>query len=76
MSETYGQIIRRQRIEAGLKQKEVARRAGISQPDLCDSEKDNRPLSQAEFLRLQAAIVELIEERERAGAKVKAEVAG
>lgn len=62
----YGKQVRELREAAGISQRTLATRAGISNSNLCESELGTRSLSIAEFLRLQAALHELVAERDTA----------
>ena len=76
MTETYGQTIRRLRAAARVSQKDLAERAVMTQPNLCESEKDNRPMTEAEYHKARAALAELIAERDKDFAEAKAGVTG
>ena len=62
----YGKQVRALREAAGINQRALATRAGITQSNLCESELGTRNLSLPEFLRLQAALHELVAERDTA----------
>lgn len=62
----YGKQIRTLREAAGINQRTLATRAGMTNTNLCESEGGTRPLSMPEFLRLQAALHELVAERDAA----------
>jgi len=64
--EDYGEQVRRLRLAAGLAQRALAERSGITQTNLCESEKGARQMTEGEFFRARAAINELVSERDAA----------
>lgn len=59
----YGQQVRDLRGAAGIAQRALSERAGITQSNLCESEKGNRSMTEGEFFRCRAAISDLVAER-------------
>jgi len=60
---SYGQQVRDLRVAAGITQRALAEKAGITQTNLCESEKGNRTMTEGEFFRCRATISDLVAER-------------
>ena len=63
---TYGQRIRALRTAAQVPQVLLAERIGLRKPELCEREKNVKPMSKAEYLRAAAALLEIRSERDAA----------
>lgn len=71
MATSYGQQIRDLRTIAQVPQMELAARLGIDKPKWCERETGARDMTEAEFLRAQAALIEIVEERAAAFDKAR-----
>ena len=67
----YGARLRDLRSALGIAQGALAARMSMTQPNLCESELGRRAMSEAEFLRGQAALIELRDERNAAFAEAR-----
>jgi len=58
--------LRELRTAADVDQRDLAARVGIPGPRLCEMETGKRPITEVESLRLQAALLEMVQERNAA----------
>jgi len=59
------------RLAAGVDQGDLAQRLGMDASRLCKMERGQRSISEVEALRLQAALIEMVEERNAAFAEAR-----